>query len=111
MVNKHEAKTLYPNMMSLLELRVIIPSSVAEVECGFLVMKLLCAHLRASMLPSTLNILMQICLCGDSLTNDAFEKVVHIYQDSAVDENDIGSQTKRHKISLKKINQRVNTVL
>ena len=42
MVNKHEAKTLYPNMMSLLELRVIIPSSVAEVERGFLVMKLLC---------------------------------------------------------------------
>ena len=67
--------------------------------------------MRASVLPSTLNILMQICLCGDSLTNDAFEKVVHIYQDSAVDENDIGSQTKRHKISLKKINQRVNTVL
>ena len=26
MVNKHEAKALYPNMMSLLELCVIIPS-------------------------------------------------------------------------------------
>ena len=26
MVNKHEAKVLYPNMMSLLELCVIIPS-------------------------------------------------------------------------------------
>ena len=39
MVNKHEAKVLYPNMMSLLELHVIIPSFIAEVECGFSVMK------------------------------------------------------------------------
>ena len=46
-------------------------------------MKLLCTRLRASMLPSTLNILMQICLCGDSLNDDAFEKVA--------DENDSGS--------------------
>ena len=66
-------------------------------------MKLLCTHLRASMLPSTLNILMQICLCGDSLNDDAFEKVV--------DENDSGSQTKMQNFSLKKINQRINAML
>ena len=58
MVNKHEAKVLYSSMMSLLELCVIIPSSTAGVEHGFSVMKLLCTHLRASMLPSTLDILM-----------------------------------------------------
>ena len=96
MVNKHEAKILYLNMMSLLELCVIIPSSTAEVERGFSVMKLPCTRLRASMLPSTLDILMRICLCGDSLT---FEKVVDIYQNSVVDENDSGSQTKRYKVS------------
>ena len=71
MVNKHQAKVLYPNMMSLLELCVIIPSSTAEVERGFSVMKLLCTRSKASMLPSTLDILMRICLCRDSLT---FEK-------------------------------------
>ena len=72
MVNKHEStKALYPNMMSLLELCVIIPSSTAEVERGFSVMKLLCTRSKASMLPSTLDILMRICLCRDSLT---FEK-------------------------------------
>ena len=79
MVNKHEAKALYPNMMSLLELCVIIPLTV-EIGCGFSVMKLHCTHLRASMLPSTLNILMWICLCGDSLTDDAFENVVDMYR-------------------------------
>ena len=41
MVNKHQAKVLYPNMMSLFELCLIIPSSTAEVEPGFSVMKLL----------------------------------------------------------------------
>ena len=97
MVNKHEAKALYPNIMSLLELCVIIPSSTAEVERGFSGMKLLCKCLRASMLPCTLNILMRICLCGDSLN---FEKFVDIYRDSVADENDSGSQTKRCKISL-----------
>ena len=97
MVNKHEAKALYPNIMSLLELCVIIPSSTAEVEHGFSGMKLLCKCLRASMLLSTLNILMRICLCGDSLN---FEKFVDIYRDSVADENDSGSQTKRCKISL-----------
>ena len=71
MVNKHEAKALYLNIMSLLELCVIIPSSTAEVERGFSVMKLLCTRSKASMLPSTLDILMRICLCRDSLT---FEK-------------------------------------
>ena len=49
------------------------------------------------MLPNTLDILMQICLFGDSLT---FEEVVDIYRDSAVDENDSGIQTKRCTISL-----------
>ena len=66
MVNKHEAKALYPNMMSLLELCVIIPSSTAEVERGFSVMKLLCTRSRASMLPTILDILIRACLCGDS---------------------------------------------
>ena len=94
MVNKHETKALYPNMMSLLELCVIIPSSTAEVEHGFTVMKLLCTRLRASMLPSTLDILMQICLCGDSLT---FEKVVDIYRNSVVDENTVGVKPKDAK--------------
>ena len=75
MVNKHEAKALYPSMMSLLELVIIISSSTTEVKCGFSVMKLLCIPLTASMVPSTLNILMQICLCADSLTNDTFEKL------------------------------------
>ena len=60
---------------------------MAEVERGFSAMKLLCTRLRASMLPSTLDILMQICLCGDSLT---FEKVVDIYRNSVVDENTVG---------------------
>ena len=54
-VNKHEAKVLYSSMMSLLELCVFYN---CEVEHGFSVMKLLCTHLRASMLPSTLDILM-----------------------------------------------------
>ena len=49
------------------------------------------------MLPNTLDILMQICLFGDSLT---FEEVVDIYRDSAVDENDSGSLNKRCTISL-----------
>ena len=100
MVNKHEAKALFPNMMSLLELCIIIPSLMAEVECGFSVMKWLCTLLRATMLPNTLDILIQICLWGNPITEDAFEKVVDIYQDSVVDENDRGSQTKRCKISL-----------
>ena len=78
MVNKHEAKALYPRMKSLLKL-CVIPSSTVEVEHGFSVVKLLCTHLIVSMLPSTLNILMQIYLCGDSHTNDVFEKVVDIY--------------------------------
>ena len=86
-----------PFSNSLLELCVIIPSSTVEVERGFSEVKLLSTCLRASMLPSILNILMQICLCGDSLT---FEKVTDIYQDSAVDENDSGSQIKRCRISL-----------
>ena len=90
MVNKHEAKALYPNMMRLLELCVIIPSSMAEVERGFSAMKLLCTRLRASMLPSTLDILMEICLCGDSLT---FEKV----RNSVVDENAVGVKPKDAK--------------
>ena len=47
-----------------------------------------------STLEITLNIVIQICLCGDLLTNDAFEKVVAIYRHSVVDENDSGSQTK-----------------
>ena len=94
MVNKHEAKVFHPNIMSLLELCVIIPSSTAEVERGFSVMKLLCTRLRASMLPSTLDILMQICLCRDSLT---FEKVVDIYRNSAVDENTVGVKPKDAK--------------
>ena len=98
MVNKHETKALYPNMMSLLELCVIIPSSTAE--CGFSGVKLLCTCLRASMLPSILDILMRICRCGDSLL---LEKVVDIYQDSVVYKNDSGSQTKRCEISLWKI--------
>ena len=71
MINMHQAKVLYLNMMSLLEVCVIIPSSTAEVERGFSVMKLLCTRSKASMLPSTLDILMRICLCRDSLT---FEK-------------------------------------
>ena len=58
MVNKHEAKALYLNIMSFLELCVIIPSSTAEVQRGFSGMKLLCKCLRTSMLPSKLNILM-----------------------------------------------------
>ena len=73
MVNKHETKARYPNM-SLLELCVIIPSSTAER--AFSGVKLPCTCLRANMLPSTLNILMRICLCEDSLT---FEKFVDIY--------------------------------
>ena len=35
MVNKHEAKGLYPNIMSLLELCDTIPSSMPKVERGF----------------------------------------------------------------------------
>ena len=66
MVSKHEATVLYPNMMSLLELYLIIPSSMAEVERGFSVMKLRCTRLIASILPSTLDILMRIGLCRDS---------------------------------------------
>ena len=58
MVNKHEAKVFHPNIMSLLELCVIIPSSTAEVERRFTMMKLLCTGLRESMLPSTLYSLM-----------------------------------------------------
>ena len=100
MVNKHEPKPLYPNMTNLLELCVIIPILTAEVERGFSVMKLLCTRLRVTILPSTLDILMRICLCGDSLTDDAFEKVVDIYRDSVVDENDSGSQTQRSRIFL-----------
>ena len=57
-------------------------------------MKLLCTRLRASMLPSTLDILMQICLWGDSLT---FEKVVDIYRNSVVDENTVGVKPKDAK--------------
>ena len=52
MANKNEAKGLYPNMMSLLELRINIPSSTVEVERGCSVMKLFCTCLRASVLPS-----------------------------------------------------------
>ena len=59
MVNKHGAKALYPNMTSLLELCIIIPSSSAEVERGFSLLKLLCIRLRASILPITLDILMR----------------------------------------------------
>ena len=58
MVNKHEAKALYLNIMSFLELCVIIPSSTAEVQRGFSGVKLLCKCLRTSMLRSKLNILM-----------------------------------------------------
>ena len=47
-----------------------------------------------STLEITLNIVIQICLCADLLTNDAFEKVADIYRHSVVDENDSGSQTK-----------------
>ena len=36
----------------------------------------------------------------DSVTDDASEKVVDIYQDSVADENDGGCQTQRSKISL-----------
>ena len=39
MANKHEAKVLHPNMMSHLELCVIIPSSMADDERGFSVVK------------------------------------------------------------------------
>ena len=84
----------------ILELWVITPSSKAGVEREFSVMKLLCIRLRASMQLSTLDILMRIYLCGDSLNDDAFEKIVDIYRDSVADENNNGSQTKSRKISL-----------
>ena len=54
MVNKHETKALYPNMMSLLELCVIIPSSTAEN--GFSGVKLLCTCSRASMYTRYFNV-------------------------------------------------------
>ena len=60
------------------------------------------------MLPSTLDILMKICLCGDSLT---FEKVVDIYRNSVVDENTMGVKPNDAKFLSENINQRVNTVL
>ena len=97
-LNKYESKAFYPKMMSLLELCVIILSSKAEVESVFSVIKLFCAYLRARMLLSILSILMQNCLCRNSLANDAFETIVGIYQDSVVDENHNGSQTKRQNI-------------
>lgn len=81
----------YPNAVSLLKLCVIISSSMVEVERGFTAMKLLCTCLRARMLPSKRNILIQICMCGDSLRDDVLEKVVDIYRDSVVDENERGS--------------------
>ena len=84
----------------VLELWVITPSSKAGVEREFSVMKLLCILLRASMLLSTLDILMRIYLCGDSLNDDASEKIVDIYRDSVADENNSGSQTKSRKIFL-----------
>ena len=100
MVNKRETKAVYPDMMSLLKLCVIISSSMADVECEFSAMKLLCTCLRATMLLIKLEILMQIRMCGDSLIDDAFDKVVDIYRDSIAAENISGSQTKRCKISL-----------
>ena len=52
------------------------------------------------MLLSTLDILMRIYLCRDSLNDDASEKIVDIYRDSVADENNSGSQTKSRKIFL-----------
>ena len=77
---KYNGKTLYPNMMILLELILIMPSSTAEVERSFSVMKLLCTRLRASIKQTTLDCLMRICLHNE-LEDADFEEIVNIYRD------------------------------
>ena len=77
---EYNGKTLYPNMMILLELILIMPSSTAEVEQGFSVMKLLCTRVRASMKQTTLDCL--VCICLHKELEDAdFEEIVNIYRD------------------------------
>ena len=73
-------KTLYPNMMILLELTLIMPLSTAEVERGFSVLKLLCTRLRASMKQTTSDCLMRICLHNELEDADS-EEIVNIYRD------------------------------
>ena len=55
-------REIFPNMMTLLELAAICPTTTAEVERGFSLMNLLCTLLRSSMLPKTLDYLTRICL-------------------------------------------------
>ena len=50
-------REIFPNMMTLLELAAICPTTTAEVERGFSLMNLLCTPLRSSMLPKTLEYL------------------------------------------------------
>lgn len=72
---------LFPNLMILLNLASIIPSSTAEVERGFSLMNLLCTPLRASMLPNTLDKLLRICLNGQNLTDQDVEVIIDRFRD------------------------------
>ena len=64
---------------------------MGEVERWFTAIKLLCTCLRVILIPSKLNIFMQICICEDSLRGDFLKKVADIYRDSIVDGNEKGS--------------------
>ena len=73
-------KPFIPTWWALFELCINIPSSMAEAEHGFSAMKLLAIYLRKRMLPSTLDISMLICLCGDSFTdNDLTKELIPCY--------------------------------
>ena len=75
MVNMDEAKAFYPNMMS--PFRIVHCHSIFNGRGWAWILSI---YLRKRMLPNTLDILMWICLCGDSFTdNDLTKELIPCY--------------------------------
>ena len=71
-------REIFPNVMTLLELAAICPTTTAEAEHEFSLMNLLCTPLRSSMLPKTLEYLTRICLAHDP-TEDEWNDLVETF--------------------------------
>lgn len=71
----------FPNLLKLLTISVIIPSSTASVERLFSKMNIICSELRSKMKQETLDRHLRIVLNGpEKLTDAECEKIVDIFK-------------------------------
>lgn len=70
------------NILLLLELMLIMPTSTASVERGFSFMNRLCTPLRNRLNQVTLDSIMRICMEGpQELKNNVLEQMVDLFRD------------------------------